>query len=267
MTIRSMPYVLLLLAGLVVTGSAQAGRSCDARPLTPSALTRGLDLAQHTAEALDAEHARSGARVVLLARAGQDLSEWGLRWSHMGWAYKTPEGPWRVLHKLNTCGTAVGSIYRQGLGEFFLDDLWRHEAVWVVPAQALQQALYTLLTDPQRSLRLHERRYNMVAYPWSTSYQQSNQWGIETLAMAAEPDLTTRAQAQAWLGFKGYQPSTLRIGAMKRLGAGSTTAHIRFDDHPNAKRFANRIETVTVDSVIDWLSRTGLASAPATLAR
>jgi hypothetical protein len=39
-----------------------------------------------------------------------------------------------VLHKLNQCGTATGSIYRQGLGEFFLDDLWRQEAVWSVPA-------------------------------------------------------------------------------------------------------------------------------------
>lgn len=267
MEIRPSLGVLVLLAGLALGSAAQAGRSCETRPLTPGALMKGLDLAQHTAEALDAEYARSGARVVLLARAGQDLGEWGLRWSHLGWAYKSPEGPWRVLHKLNTCGTAVGSIYRQGLGEFFLDDLWRHEAVWLVPTQTLQQPLYTLLTDPQRSLRLHERRYNMVAYPWSTAYQQSNQWGIETLAMAAEPGVTTRAQAQAWLGFKGYQPSTLRIGPMKRLGAGSTTAHIRFDDHPNAKRFADRIETVTVDSVIEWLSRTGLASEPATLAR
>lgn len=34
-------------------------------------------------------------------------------------------------------------------------------------------------------------------------------------------------------------------------------ARIRFDDHPNAKRFSDRIETVTVDSVLDWLARTG----------
>ncbi|KAB2899078.1 MAG: DUF2145 domain-containing protein, partial [Burkholderiaceae bacterium] len=42
---------------------------------------------QRTARALDA----SGAQVVVLGRAGQDLSKYGLRYSHLGWAYKTPE--------------------------------------------------------------------------------------------------------------------------------------------------------------------------------
>jgi hypothetical protein len=171
-----------------------------------------------------------------------------------------------VLHKLNACGTGVGALYRQGLGEFFLDDLWRHEAVWSVPAPPLQAPLLALLTDPVRSLRLHERAYNMVSYTWSTRYQQSNQWALETMAMAAEPGVTTRAQAQAWLGFKGYQPSTLRLGAMTRLGASASSAHIRFDDHPSAKRFSDRIETVTVDSVLDWLERTGLGGPAQRLA-
>ena len=251
---------------LLTAPAAHAGRSCDARPLSARGIEQGMDLALRTSQALDAEHARSGARVVVLARAGQDLSKYRLRYSHLGWAYKTAEGPWRVLHKLNGCGSAEGALYRQGLGEFFLDDLWRHEAVWSVPAPALQAPLLALLTDPARSLRLHQRDYNMVAYAWGTRYQQSNQWALETLAMAAEPGLTTRQQAQAWLGFKGYQPSTLRLGALTRLGASASSAHIRFDDHPNAKRFSDRIETVTVDSVLDWLARTGLGSAPQRIA-
>ena len=35
-------------------------------------------------------------------------------------------------------------------------------------------------------------------------------------------------------------------------------AHVAFDDHPNEKRFTDRIETVTVDSVFAWLNRSGL---------
>lgn len=260
------PAVVALAAALLMTSAAHAGRSCEQRPLTPQTLTQGMALAQQTAQALDAEFARSGARVVVLGRAGQDLSKYQLRYSHLGWAYKTDAGPWRVLHKLNACGTGVGALYRQGLGEFFLDDLWRHEAVWSVPAPPLQAPLLALLTDPVRSLRLHERAYNMVSYAWSTRYQQSNQWALETMAMAAEPGVTTRAQAQAWLGFKGYQPSTLRLGAMTRLGASASSAHIRFDDHPSAKRFSDRIETVTVDSVLDWLERTGLGGPAQRLA-
>jgi hypothetical protein len=34
-----------------------------------------------------------------------------------------------------------------------------------------------------------------------------------------------------------------------------TAANVAFDDHPNEKRFADRIETVTVDSVFAWLQR------------
>ena len=40
--------------------------------------------------------------------------------------------------------------------------------------------------------------------------------------------------------------------------AGSTI--VAFNDHPNEKRFADRIETVTVNSVLDWLARSGLAT-------
>ncbi len=259
-------FSIVAAAMVLAATTAHAGRSCEQRPLTPQTLTQGLALAQRTAQALDAEFNRSGARVVVLGRAGQDLSKYGLRYSHLGWAYRTAEGPWRVLHKLNQCGSGVGALYRQGLGEFFLDDLWRHEAVWSVPAPALQAPLLALLSDPVRSIRLNERQYNLVSYAWGTRYQQSNQWAIETLALAAEPGLTTRAQAQAWMGFKGYQPSTLHIGTLTRLGASAGSAHIRFDDHPHSKRFSDRIETVTVDSVLDWLTRSGLGSAPQRLA-
>jgi hypothetical protein len=131
-----LPPSLALCLGLLLAatlGTAHAGRSCEDKPLTPQSLQKGLDLAQRTSQALDAEYAKNGTRVVLLARVGQDLSKYDLHYSHYGWAYRTTEGPWRVAHKLNECGTAGGHVYRQGLGEFFLDDLWRYEAGVQVP--------------------------------------------------------------------------------------------------------------------------------------
>ncbi len=255
----------VLAVTLAFTTGAQAGRSCEAHQPTLQTIDRGMNLAQRTAQALDAESARSGTRVVLLARAGQDLGKYGLRYSHLGIAYKTPEGPWRVLHKLNQCGTAVASLYRQGLGEFFLDDPWRYEAAWVVPAPEVQARLYALLTDPQRATALHVREYNMVSYVWGRKYQQSNQWVIELLAAAMEDSIRTREQAQAWLQFRGYEPTTLRLGPLTRLGGRMTAANVAFDDHPNEKRFSDRIETVTVDSVFSWMRRAGLGNAPVTL--
>ena len=240
----------------------QAGQACNAKPPSLKTIERGMALADKVSQALDG----SGARVVVLARAGQDLGPYGLRYSHLGFAYKTPQGPWRVLHKLNQCGTAEAAIWRHGLGDFFLDSPVRYAAAFVPLAPAVAARLRPLLQDDARAMRLHEPRYNMLAYPWATRYQQSNQWAIETLAAAAaaangNAAPATRAQAQAWLQARGYQPTVLRLGPVTRLGARATRANVAFDDHPSTQRFADRIATVTVDSVFAWLPATGLAGA------
>ena len=197
----------------------------------------------------------------MIARAGQNLSEYGLRYSHLGLAYRDGEGRaavWRVVHKLNACGSAQASMYRQGLGEFFLDDLFRYEAAVVVLNADVQARLLPALRDNARVAQLHTAAYSMVAYPWSVRYQQSNQWAIETLALAQDPAAMTRERAQAWLRLHGYKPTTLRISAFRRLGARVAATNVAFDDHPNENRFSDRIETVTVDSVFRWLERAAL---------
>lgn len=266
----------LTLALAMWVGAAQAGRPCEDRPPQTSDVVRGLQLAERSAAALDA----SGAEVVVLARAGQDLSQHGLRWSHLAFAYRVPKSTpasneprfvradyrpepstWRVVHKLNHCGSDRAALYRQGLAEFFLDSPHRYEAAYAVLTPELQQRLLPLLQDNSAVARWHERRYSLVAYPWATRYQQSNQWLIETLAGAAEPEATNRQRAQAWLQLKGYEPTRLRLGALTRLGARVSRANVAFDDHPDSLRFANRIDTVGADSVFAWLSRAGLAEA------
>jgi hypothetical protein len=83
---------------------------------------------------------------------------------------------------------------------------------------------------------------------------------IDVRDPALAADGTARAQrAQAWLQFKGYQPTALNIGPLTRLGGRMTAANVAFDDHPNEKRYADRIETVTVDSVFSWMQSTGMA--------
>ncbi|TAG66329.1 MAG: DUF2145 domain-containing protein, partial [Burkholderiales bacterium] len=202
---RGMVYVVAL-ACLLVSGHADAGRSCEARRPSVVSVTRGLDLAERARSALDA----TGAKVVVIARSGQDLRKYRLRYSHLGFAVRGEDGRWLVSHKLNQCGSAVAHLYRQGLAEFFLDDLFRADAVFVVLRNDVQEALYPVLTSA-RVKALHIESYNVVAYPWSTRYQQSNQWAIETLAMAMSPRVRGREQAQAWLKFEGYIPTPLDI--------------------------------------------------------
>lgn len=256
-----MKRLIVMAAALLALAlqDAQAGRSCEAQPPNAANVQRALNLAETTARRLDA----SGAQVVVLARAGQDLGKYGLRWSHLGWAYRdTSAGRpvWRVVHKLNQCGSNTAALYRQGLGEFFLDDLHEYAAGIQIPTPEVQARLLPLLKDNARVAQLHTPAYNMVAYPWAQTYQQSNQWAIETLALAMDGVSWSRSAAQTWLRVKGYEPTTLRIDAFTRLGARVSAANVAFDDHPSSKRFSDRIETVTVDSVFSWLERSRLAA-------
>ncbi len=265
MNARWLGTLLLATAACLGPSLAWAGRACEEKPVQARSVERAMDLAVTTARALDA----TGAQVVVLARAGQDLGKYGLRYSHLGLAYlEKPSDPrvglpgrWRVVHKLNQCGHATAGVYRQGLGEFFLDDLHEYEAGVVVLGTEAQAKLLPLLKDDRRLLLVHEPAYNMLAYPWSQRYQQSNQWAIETMALALATGARDRDKVQSWLKMWGYAPTTLRLGAFTRLGARVGSANIAFDDHPNEKRYADRIETVTVDSVFQWLQRSGLAAS------
>jgi len=254
--------IAVILAAALLATAAHAGRSCEQKRPTVQTIERGLALAGRTQNMLDT----LGQEVVVIARVGQDLSKYGQHYSHVGLAYRHPDGKgghvWRVLHKLNHCGTADAAVYRQGLGEFFLDDLWRYEAAFSMLAPEVQAKLLAVLREDRPSVRMHHKPYSMVSYAWGQTYQQSNQWAIETMAAAVEPSVQSRAQAQAWLQFRGYQPATLKLGALTRLGGRVTSANIAFDDHPFDKRFSDRIETVTADSVFGWLERSRLGSAP-----
>ena len=268
---------------------ATAGQTCDAAAPDTVGMTRALGLAERLQQSLDA----SGAQVVIVARAGQDLRKYGLNWSHLAFAYREdmpalqpivgrsailgqigaptagglmpvqpPRGTWRIVHKLNQCGTAEAAVFRQGLAEFFLDTPFRYEAAYVVPAPEVQAALMQVLIDDQRLVQWHTPAYSVVAYPWSTKYQQSNQWALETLAGSLDPAASTRERAQAWLRLHDYRPTVLHIDALTRLGGRITRANVAFDDHPNAKRFSDHIETVTVESIFAWMQRMQIAGAP-----
>jgi hypothetical protein len=279
----------LATLALATATAAFAGQACETSTPDTASMTRALGLAERVQRSLDA----SGAQVVIIARAGQDLRKYGLNWSHLAFAYrdtmpeavvtadrsatfgaagaamvdglpsqKPARGNWRIAHKLNQCGTADAAVFRQGLAEFFLDTPFRYEAAYVVLNPEAQAALLPVLQDDQRLVQWHTPAYSVVAYPWSTRYQQSNQWALETLAGALEPAAVDRERAQAWLQLHDYQPTVLHIDALTRLGARMTKANVAFDDHPNAKRFSDHIETVTVESMFAWMKRTDIAGRP-----
>jgi hypothetical protein len=244
----------LLAAILLLPLAAEAGQSCSDQPLSEVTLRKALNTAQNVQAKLN----ESGSDVAILGRVGQDLSEYGLHYSHVGIAFRAgPEQPWHVLELLNLCGTANSDLWADGLGNFFMDDMFSFDSIILVPPPELRQRLTARLRNTAQLRQLYEPKYNMVAYPFSVKYQNSNQWVLENLAAAEsrEMEITDRGQAQAWLKMVGYQPTELHIGPLKRLGGRMFKANVAFDDHPNELRYSDRINAVTVDSIVGFLRK------------
>ena len=254
--------VVVGIALLTCARPAAAGRTCEPYVPSPSSIAQGLELGKRAYDRLDA----SGAEVALIARAGQDLTRYRLHYSHLAFVWRDhADGRWTVVHELNRCATAESSLYAEGLGNFFLDDPWRYEALIVIPDATTQRRLATMLAGDLPRV-LHDPHYNVVSYPFSTRYQNSNQWLLELLATSlARAPITDRASAQAWLRASDFRPTTLEIPTMTRLGARLFKANVAFDDHPFDRRMAGRIDAVSVESVVAFLEARGVVASVAVL--
>lgn len=237
---------------------AQAEPACVERYPTPAALASMFDVALTTTEQLDA---LDGVDVVLVARGGQDLSRYGLRHSHVAFLVREDDGQWRAVHLLNPCKTAQSHLFREGVATFIGETSSHTDLRIGVPTPALRDALKAMLTQPAIQARaLHEARYSVVAYPFRTEYQNSNQWVLEVLGAAmAQVDegtlIVNRTQAQAWLQRHRYTPSTLHIGVAKRLGARFFVPNAAVTDHPASERISGNYSVVTVESIFDFLQQ------------
>ncbi|MGA6182111.1 DUF2145 domain-containing protein [Stenotrophomonas sp. NPDC077421] len=237
---------------------AQAEPACVERYPTPAALASMFDVALTTTEQLDA---LDGVDVVLVARGGQDLSRYGLRHSHVAFLVREDDGQWRAVHLLNPCKTAQSHLFREGVATFIGETSSHTDLRIGVPTPALRDALKAMLTQPAIQARaLHEARYSVVAYPFRTEYQNSNQWVLEVLGAAmAQVDegtlIVNRTQAQAWLQRHRYTPSTLHIGVAKRLGARFFVPNAVVTDHPASERISGNYSVVTVESIFDFLQQ------------
>ncbi|MEP6996799.1 MAG: DUF2145 domain-containing protein [Betaproteobacteria bacterium] len=252
---------LVLAVTLVWFASAAfAGQACTEKTLSPADVRAALTLALDVRDALDREH----AEIALVARVGRDMSRYGMRYSHVAFAWRGhPRGDWTMVEELNQCGTASSALYDDGLANFFLDDMFAYEAKVVIPSPSVQRRIATVLVAGHGG-RFHEPHYNLVAYPFATRYQNSNQWLLETLVEAlAERPIGNRTEAQAWLRSAGFRPSTLYVPPMERLGAQLFRANVAFDDQPIERRMAGKIDVVSAESVLDFVQRVD----PAAVAR
>ena len=232
---------------------ALAGRTCDERVPGAAETRQALTLAARVVEALDAE----GARIALVGRIGSDQSARGVRYTHVGYAQREhPRGRWTVTHVLNLCGAGTSEMFDEGLGNFFLDEMYAFETRIVIPRPALQERLLAVLNGPLKR-GLHEPEYSIIANPFASRYQNSNGWAAEVLAaaLAAPGEIANRPQAQQWLRQNGFVPSAIRITPGERAGARLFSANVRFGDHPDEAWQQWRYQVATGDAVLNFAWR------------
>jgi len=253
-----MRLTTLLLAATLAAALGQpvpsiAGQPCPEQPAEIKSLDNILRLSTLVRERLE----QSGASVAFIGRAGIDLREFGLVYSHVGLAWRDhPKGRWFTFHLLNPCGTDTSELVDHSLEDFYKVELFTHDALVAVPSPAVQLKLLKAFFSPLAPT-LHHPVYNMISYPFSTRYQNSNQWVLEVTAAALGPEnmIQNRFQAQAWLKENGFEPSRAYIGRLRRVGARIFSPHVHFDDHTEEEERYNTYLVVTVESIMKMLER------------
>ena len=217
-----------------------AARFCD-RPQVQDA--RQQDRILRFAAVVRQELEASGEEIALISRSGIDLREprhpvLAQRLDHQGRRRCSLVGTAALLRLRRRPAATV----RPGVAGFLFNGdepavgyvsivLLPHE-----PALALRRAAL----DRQRALRLLAGRYSANAYPFSTRYQNCNQWVVEMMAAAwgelADGD-DLRERAQAWLAASGYSPAPVDLDSHPLKFAATFMPLVHLDDHPADARY------------------------------
>jgi hypothetical protein len=228
-----------LAAALLLSASAGAWAGlptfCDRADKVTAA---DQDRVLRFAAAVKEELARSGSDLALVARAGLDLSRFGLLYSHAGIALKNnPGGPWAVRQLYYACDESRPRLFDQGMSGFVLGaDAPTHGHVALLFPPAPDSALLEQAAlDKPLALALLGTSYSANAYAFGTRYQNCNQWVAELIAFAwgrLDPADPARARAQAWLRAQGYADTPVRIPSHWMMFAGQFVPLLQLKDHP-----------------------------------
>lgn len=259
----------LLLAASGISATAASLRLCDqANDWSATQQDRLFSLAA----VIKTELEKSGQRMALISRSGLNLQRFGVRYSHAGLTLReNPQSPWAIRQLYFACEEGRPRLFDQGLSAFLLgtsEPALGYISVVFLPAQAADK-LEAAALDKRRALQLLGAGYSANAYPFSLRYQNCNQWIAELMAAAWGPPASValdegaggapaRAQAQAWLQARGYEPSTVNVGSRWLMALGVFIPWLRSDDHPADDIHMQRYNT-TLPAALESFAR---AQAP-----
>jgi hypothetical protein len=255
------------LAGTLQAGSqnASAALCASGKPQTAEQQDRVLRFADAIRQTLQA----GDESVALIARSGLDLSRFGLRHSHSGVLLRAEADasgvgtsdearvPWSVRQLYYDCDAARPRLFDQGLAGFLMSaeapDLAFVSIVFLPSDKAAE--LRDAALDQPRVARLLAADYSANAYPFSTRYQNCNQWVAELLATAWAPQAELpdgpllRERAQDWLHRTGYAPEPVQLDSHLTKLVASLMPLIHLDDHPRDAQLGMAFQVSLPDAI------------------
>lgn len=245
----------LLIGAAALQARAALPQPCDA-PVERSAAEhdRLLRFAALIRDTLQAD----GRGLALIARSGLELERFGIRHTHAGFALRDGlDTPWAVRQLYYACEQQRPQVFDQGLPGFLLglsDAPQQRIAVLLLP-EAAAAPLRDALLDTAALRALLGDRYSANAFPFSTRYQNCNQWVAELMARAWAPREAdgagtapgagdrgaARERAQRWLLAQGYRPAVIDVRFPPIGWLPALVPWLHADDHPAAERAAGRL--------------------------
>lgn len=253
-------FARLAFAALALCASAGAWAGLPAfcersKDITAAEQDRVLRFAGVVKQELE----RSGARVALVARAGTDLSRFGLLYSHAGIALRDGAS-WSVRQLYYACDESRPRLFDQGVPGFALgaDAPARgHMSLLFLPDEQSTQ-LERAALDKELALALLAGQYSANAYAYGTRYQNCNQWVAELIASAwgqLDGRHAPRERAQDWLRAQGYSAGPVRIPSHLLMFAGQFVPLVHLNDHPVDDIHALALHVSVPASIEDFVRR------------
>lgn len=255
--------ILLLAAAAARAGASGSPAFCDrAHALT----ARQQDHLLRFAAVAREELAALGSDTALISRSGIDLSRFHIRYSHAAIAWQDGDrAGWTTRQLYYACDEARPRIFDQGLAGFAMgidDPALAYLSIVRLPDDA-GRALRAALLDTPRVLHLLADRYSANAYPYSTRYQNCNQWLMEVLALAwgdVADGEQLRERAQQWLRLAGYAPEPVDVDSRWLMVGAHFVPLLHLNDHPPEDRAAMKLK-VSLPSTIEAFVRARLPAS------
>lgn len=262
--------LLLILGSTLLLGACSsivADNSCGTTDLSAIEMQQTFVMGKDLEAALN----RLNSDVVIVARSGQDLEKYGIRYSHAAFMVKDRQ-EWQVYHLLNECPSSFGGLYQEGLGNFVMpamvstklkngtNDLSKPEISFgfAIPPKPVQQNLKRLLQDAAARNSVFEKQYSAVANPYNQINQNSNGWVLEFYtiaeAQANKQIVNNRDDAQAWLKSQDYEGTELPASILKQRLAAMVVGNVSLKGHERSDRYQGKLLINSGDSVLNYVA-------------